>query len=142
MEHQSRSPGYDRRSPTESLQLTGAPYQPPNLIDDLPPSRFWRVVRWRTLPTTFFFLLGLAGVCSGIWFTCYFWYLAFAHDAPLIYPDNYRALVRWPALIVISSTCIIGAIQLWRGRFVVGPLVSIGSYFSAMGLFYAIDNLW
>ena len=123
-------------------QLTDAPYQSPNPVDDLPRSYLWLLLRWRTLPTTFFIALGLAGVCSGVWFTCYFWYSALAYEAPLIYPDNYKALVRWPALILISCVCLVGAIRLWRGRFVTGLLLPIGSYFSAMGLFYAIDNLW
>ena len=86
--------------------------------------------------------MGLVGVAVGIWLTCYFWYCALAYDAPLIYPDNYKALVRWPLFGLLSGVCIVGSVYVWRGRFLLGALLSIGSYFVARTVFYAIDNYW
>ncbi|WP_168567239.1 hypothetical protein [Crateriforma spongiae] len=118
------------------------PYEP-NLsrVSDSP-SIVWLLIRWRTIPTLAFGLLGCVGLVAGIWFTAYFYYSTFAYEPPLIYPDNYKPLVRWPALIAIAVVCLRGALCVWRGRYAFGSLLAIGSYFAAMGLFYAIDNFW
>ncbi|KLU02348.1 hypothetical protein RISK_005414 [Rhodopirellula islandica] len=119
-----------------------SPYTPPLTTDSVAPSRFRRLARWRTIPVVVFGLGGLAGIASGLWLTAYFWYTAFAWDAPLIYPDNYRALVRWPIFTVLSVICFWGAIKIWRGGFKVGLLASIGAYCAARLVFILINDLW
>ena len=85
---------------------------------------------------------GVVGFCCSIAFAIYFYYCTFAYDAPLIYPTNYKPLLRWPILAVLSCICLLGSIKFWRGRFTLGSLMSLGSYFLARQVNWAVDDLW
>jgi hypothetical protein len=123
-----------------------SPYTPPQATDSatdrVTPSLFRRLARWRTIPVVVFGMGGLVGIASGLWLTAYFWYTALAWDAPLIYPDNYKALVRWPIFTVLSVICLWGAVRIWRGGIKTGLAASIGAYCVARLTFFVIDDLW